>query len=143
MISFTKLLEYYNPDHEHMTKNQAYLYSSILLILVVIRMLGLHFYWMEMEHFGLKIQVALTSVIYSKCLKLSQEALSKVTLGQVVTLISNDVTRFHCGLIRYVHYFWLIYIQVVIILYLLYDMLGVTAIFGMSVFVIFVISQSE
>nr|XP_015837654.1 PREDICTED: probable multidrug resistance-associated protein lethal(2)03659 isoform X2 [Tribolium castaneum] len=141
IVLFAKLLQYYTPNNKTITKSQAYLVSLYLILIVLVRMLGLHLYWFETEHLGLKVQVALSSVIYRKCLKLSNETLSEVTLGQSANLLSNDVTRFHCGLIRYVHYVWLIFLQVAVILYYLHSRLGVTAIYGISVFLICVFIQ--
>ncbi len=68
----------------------------------------------------MKIRVALCSLIYRKTLKLSKNALSETTAGQVLNLISNDVARLDFC-VMFVHYLWIGPLQTVIVTYLMYQ----------------------
>lgn len=73
---------------------------------------------LSMMHTGMKIKVALVSMIYRKSLHLSQYAMGDTTVGQVVNLMSIDVSRFEHS-IFYIHYLWVGPLQTLAVAYLL------------------------
>ncbi|XP_067123850.1 ATP-binding cassette sub-family C member 4-like [Centruroides vittatus] len=50
------------------------------------------------EVLGMKIKVALSTVIYRKAIRLSNSSLAKSNIGQMVTLLANDITKFYYNL---------------------------------------------
>ncbi|KAL3283448.1 hypothetical protein HHI36_006593 [Cryptolaemus montrouzieri] len=78
---------------------------------------------------GMRIRVALSSLIYRKILKLSQLSLGKTAAGQVVNLLSNDVARFDLVVLG-LNYLWIGPIQVVIVSYLMWSQMGPSSMVG-------------
>lgn len=68
-------------------------------------------------------------------LKLNQSSLGKTAAGQLVNLLSNDVQRFDLAA-PFLHFFWIMPIQSVIALYLMYRSVGLAAFAGISVSII-------
>ncbi|KAF5283719.1 hypothetical protein FQR65_LT13754 [Abscondita terminalis] len=86
---------------------------------------------------GIKLRSACSFVVYKKSLKLSKEALSKTTTGQMMNLISNDIKNFERCL--YVsHFLWIGPIQTAAVTFFLYKEVGYSAIFGVIFILLFI-----
>ncbi|RZC41834.1 ABC tran domain containing protein, partial [Asbolus verrucosus] len=132
-----KLLKYYAPNQTKISKNEAYLYASLIVLMTFFYVLVGHTYALGVSHLGMKIRVACSSLIYRKSLKLSQSALVETTVGQMVNLLSNDVNKFDFAVIE-AHFLWMGPLETLIILYFLYVMLGATAVVGIAVLLTFI-----
>lgn len=97
---------------------------------------------MGVLHIGMKVRVAVCSLIYRKALKLSKSALGETTVGQLVNLLSNDVNRFDYVSI-FVHHIWVAPLQTCIACYLMYQRVGVAAVVGVVFLLLFVPLQCE
>lgn len=80
--------------------------------------------------------------MYRKLLRLSRASLGNTTVGQLVNLLSNDVSKFDQGFIL-AHFVWIGPIQVAVGTCLLYQEIGIGALFGVAFLVSFVPLQSE
>lgn len=56
------------------------------------------------------MRIACCSVIYRKTLRMSKRAAGQTSAGNVVNLLSNDVSRLDYGFI-YVHFIWILPFQ--------------------------------
>lgn len=56
------------------------------------------------------MRIACSAAIYRKTLRMSKLATTQTSAGNVVNLLSNDVSRLDCGFI-FVHYIWILPIQ--------------------------------
>lgn len=101
-----------------------------------------HPYMMGVLHLGMKLRVACCSLIYRKSLKLSKTALGNTTAGQVVNLLSNDVNRFDVAVI-FAHQLWVGPLETVLVTYLMYQQVGVSAVIGVGFLLMFIPLQSE
>lgn len=110
------LIAYYSKGEDNI--NTAYLYAAGLILFSAINVIIMHPYMLGTMHVGMKIRVAMCSMIYRKALRLSRTALGETTAGQVVNLISNDVGRLDLAMI-FVHYLWLGPIETIFITYLM------------------------
>jgi len=59
---------------------------------------------------GAKMRIACSAAIYRKSLRMSKRAVTQTSAGNVVNLLSNDVSRLDYGFI-YVHFIWILPVQ--------------------------------
>lgn len=135
-LILSQILLYYEP-HSTMSKGEAYLYSSLLVLSSAISMISQHNFMLYQFNMGLKIKVATTALVYRKSLKLSKSALAKTNIGQMVNLISNDVGRFETA-IKHVHNLWLAPVELLIVMVLMYFYVGVSGIAGILFLIAFI-----
>ncbi|XP_019893676.2 probable multidrug resistance-associated protein lethal(2)03659 [Musca domestica] len=119
----------------------AYLYALGVILCSAVNVLFMHPYMLGILHVGMKIRVAMCSMIYRKALRLSKTALGNTTSGQVVNLISNDVGRLDTSMIH-MHYLWLGPIEIIIITFLMYREIGVSSLFGVAIMILFLPLQA-
>jgi ATP-binding cassette subfamily C (CFTR/MRP) protein 4 len=70
-------------------------------------------------------------------LKLSKTALGERTVGQAVNLLSNDVSRFDVVLI-FLAYVWIGPVQMVIIVYFMWQQIGIATFTGVATVVLLI-----
>lgn len=54
---------------------------------------------------------------------MSQKSVNEIAAGKIVNLLSNDVARFDMAFM-FLHYLWLVPLQMSVVLYFLYDAAG-------------------
>ncbi|KAM8705385.1 hypothetical protein ACLKA7_009792 [Drosophila subpalustris] len=122
-------------------RSTAYLYAAGVILCSAFNVLFMHPYMLGMFHTGMKVRVAMCSMIYRKALRLSRTALGDTTTGQVVNLISNDVGRLDVSVIH-MHYLWLGPVEIGVVTWLMYREIGVSAFFGVAVMLLFIPLQA-
>lgn len=105
------------------------MYAAAVVGLSTLGVLSLHPYVLSQLHCGMKLRVAICSMIYRKSLRLSKNALGDTTAGQVVNLLSNDVSRLDLS-IMFLHYLWVGPAETALVSYLMYREIGVSAFVG-------------
>lgn len=115
------LVAYYSDANNLESDDQttAYLYAVGVILCSAFNVLFMHPYMLGMFHTGMKVRVAMCSMIYRKALRLSRTALGDTTTGQVVNLISNDVGRLDVSVIH-THYLWLGPVEIAVVTWLMY-----------------------
>ncbi|EDW47093.1 GM21118 [Drosophila sechellia] len=103
--------------------------SALSVMIFTPTMFGIH-------HVCFKMRVAMGSMIFRKALRLTKGALGDTTSGHVVNLISNDIPRLDSAL-YFVHYLWVGPLQVLVITYLMYQEIGISAVFGVLFMLLF------
>lgn len=136
------LILYYMPNQLSVTKAQAYVCTAIIVTSTLLNLLGTHNCTFHLQHLGLKMRIACCTLLYRKMLRLTKTALNQTTTGELVNLFSNDVNRFDTAVFQ-LHNLWLCPLEAVVILYLLYLHVGVTASVGVIFLTIFIPLQSK
>ncbi|XP_023166760.2 probable multidrug resistance-associated protein lethal(2)03659 [Drosophila hydei] len=137
------LVAYYSDSNNLESDDQttAILYAVGVILCSAFNVLFMHPYMLGMFHTGMKVRVAMCSMIYRKALRLSRTALGDTTTGQVVNLISNDVGRLDVSVIH-THYLWLGPVEIGVVTWLMYREIGVSAFFGVAIMLLFIPLQA-
>ncbi|KAJ2025720.1 hypothetical protein H4S03_008804, partial [Coemansia sp. S3946] len=80
----------------------------------------------------LKINTSLTTALYKKSIRLSNESRQEYTTGAVAMLFWTDVARVG-GVIDYIYTVWSAPLQVVIVIYMLFNTLGYSVFVGVAI----------
>ncbi|KAJ6642101.1 ATP-binding cassette sub-family C member 4 [Pseudolycoriella hygida] len=135
-----RLLTYFRHD-SNMPYEEAVYYAVGIVGLNALNAIVVNQYYMGGFHNGMKVRVAVCSVIYRKTLRLSQTALGETALGKVVNLLSNDVNRFDLVSIL-IHSMWSAPLMSIIVGYLLWIESGWAGMIGIVVVFVVVPLQS-
>ncbi|XP_067011704.2 probable multidrug resistance-associated protein lethal(2)03659 [Anabrus simplex] len=117
-----QLLAYFKPSST-MERSDALFYAGGIVLFMAFGALLYNHYLFASFHTGVRIRAACCSLIYRKSLRLSQSALGETAAGQVVNLLSNDVSRFEIVLFV-VQYVWTSPILTIIVAYLMWAEIG-------------------
>ncbi|KAJ2476274.1 hypothetical protein IWW47_006361, partial [Coemansia sp. RSA 2052] len=113
----------------------GYFYAGAFLVLQGIQTLFLHQYFQLSMATGMKVKSSLTTAIYKKAMRLSNETRQEYTTGNISTLFSVDVERIG-GVADYAHIVWFGPLQIVLAIGLLYNTLGWSVFAGVAVMVV-------
>lgn len=119
-----------------MTHEEAVYYAVGIVGLNALSAIVINQFFIGGFHNGMKVRVAVCSIIYRKALRLSQTALGETALGKVVNLLSNDVGRFDL-VSMFIHSMWSAPLMAIIVGYLLWIESGWAGMIG--ILVVFVV----
>ena len=125
-------------DYSHDTSiplTRGFMIVSAMFGLSVLQTAALHQYFEKVYDTSIKVKSALTSVIYQKSLKLSIEAKSNQSTGDIVNLMSVDTQRLQ-DLIQNLQLIWSGPFQIILCLVSLYSLLGNAMWVGVFILVI-------
>ncbi|XP_011701007.1 PREDICTED: multidrug resistance-associated protein 4-like isoform X2 [Wasmannia auropunctata] len=111
--------------------NEVLLYVVIMIICNVITTLLMHHTIMLSLQIGMRIRIACSSLLYRKLLRLNRTSMNQIGTGQIINLLSNDVTRFDL-LMKYLNYIWIMPIQTVIIGTIMWRKIGLSTLAGIG-----------
>ncbi|KAG5858257.1 hypothetical protein JTB14_001314, partial [Gonioctena quinquepunctata] len=137
-----KLVSLFQHDAQKTKTEEVYTYATLVILSSLIQCLSNHSYLMWMSTLGMKIRVAVCSMMYRKSLRMTKSAIAKTTIGQMVNLMTNDVARFDM-ITQSFHYLWIAPMEVVIIMIMLYFYVGPTALLGCVMLLLSIPLQSK
>ncbi|KAM5255990.1 cystic fibrosis transmembrane conductance regulator [Ctenodactylus gundi] len=135
-----RIIASYDPDNKTERSIAIYLGGGLCLLFIV-RTLLLHPAIFGLHHIGMQMRIAMFSLIYKKTLKLSSRVLDKISIGQLVSLLSNNLNKFDEGL-ALAHFVWIAPLQVTLVMGLLWDLLQASAFCGLAFLVVLALFQA-
>ncbi|XP_059613900.1 ATP-binding cassette sub-family C member 4-like [Phlebotomus argentipes] len=130
-ILLGRLLMYFRPDND-MSHKEALLCAGGIVGLSLFYTITVNQYIFDAFYYGMRVRVAMCSIIYRKALKLSRTALGDTAPGKVVNLLSNDVNRFDLVSV-FIHMMWASPLMAIVVGYLLWIEVGWAGIVGIIV----------
>uniref|UniRef100_A0A671PXA5 Cystic fibrosis transmembrane conductance regulator n=1 Tax=Sinocyclocheilus anshuiensis TaxID=1608454 RepID=A0A671PXA5_9TELE len=131
-----KLIQYFerNEPDNMAALYEAYGYAAGVSLSTLGLALLHHLYFYHVQRAGMKIRIAMCHMIYRKALCLSATAMGQTTTGQIVNLLSNDVSKFDEVTI-FLHFLWVGPLQAAAVIGLLWQEIGVSCLAGMAVLI--------
>ncbi|CAB3223726.1 unnamed protein product [Arctia plantaginis] len=112
---------------------RGYLYAVGMLVCASLQTVFLGQNMIMTSKVGVKINCALSSMLYKKALNLTNKARKKHTVGEIMNLMSTDVTRFTD--LTLMHLIWSAPLQVALAMYFLWNVLGISVLAGLGVII--------
>lgn len=125
-----------------MTHEEALYYAGGIVGCNALSALIINQFFIGGFHNGMKVRVAVCSIIYRKSLRLSQTALGETAVGKVVNLLSNDVNRFDI-VSMFIHSMWTAPLMSIVVGYLLFIEVGWAGMIGIAIVFIVVPIQCK
>jgi ATP-binding cassette subfamily C (CFTR/MRP) protein 4 len=115
----------------------GYLYAIGLGLAAVLQTFIHQQFFFRTTRVGSHVRIALSSLIYKRVLSMPTNAIMKTTTGQVINLISNDVSKFE-ELSVNIHHIWSGPLQASIIFGLIWNQIGIPTLFGYGILLLLV-----
>ncbi|XP_034041901.1 multidrug resistance-associated protein 4-like [Thalassophryne amazonica] len=125
-----KINEHFEIYEPTATIYEAYGYAAAISLATISLTILHHLYFYSVQRAGMKIRVAMCHMIYRKALSLNSTALRNTTSGQIVNLLSSDVTKFD-EVTLYLHFLWIAPVQAAAVIFLLWHVIGPSCLSGM------------
>lgn len=97
-------------DDGESCRNDVFWLVTIVILITFISCLVAHHMDLRQRLVGARMRIACSAAIYRKSLRMSKRAITQTSAGNVVNLLSNDVSRLDYGFI-FVHYIWILPFQ--------------------------------
>lgn len=109
---------------------EGYVLASVFFGAKMIESLAQRQWYFGAQQLGMRVRSGLTALVYRKGLRLSNRSRQKHTVGEIINYMSVDVERIGT-FAWYMHDIWLLPLQVLLALVILYKNLGMASIAGL------------
>lgn len=131
-----RLLKFFSTDNTKLSKDDAWIAAGGIVAVSLFSAFNMNQFVYQCFITGMRVRVAVCSLIYRKATRLSQNALGDTAPGKVVNLLSNDVNRFDLVSI-FIHSMWAAPLFAIVVGYLLYVEVGPAGFVGiLAVFLV-------
>ncbi|XP_035694460.1 multidrug resistance-associated protein 1-like [Branchiostoma floridae] len=129
------LIEFTKDKSIHSWK--GYSIAVLLLVTTTLQSLFNHQFFYRVNVWGMRVKTAITAAIYKKALLLTNEARTSLTAGNMVNLMTSDVTKIQM-LCQSLHSVWAAPLQIIVAMYFLWQTLGPSTLAGLGVMIILI-----
>ncbi|XP_044750890.1 probable multidrug resistance-associated protein lethal(2)03659 isoform X2 [Coccinella septempunctata] len=136
-ILLMQILNYYVPGQTSISDSEALIYVVAIIVIILVGSISGHTYVMGMIQLGIKLRVAICSLVYRKILRVNRYSMNDTSTGQIVTLLSNDVRIFDYVMLE-VCLLVIAPSELIADSILLYFLLGKTALVGIAFVILFI-----
>ncbi|KAK0598991.1 hypothetical protein LWI29_001319 [Acer saccharum] len=126
-------VQYLNGKREF--DNEGYVLVSIFFVAKLVECLSQRQWSFRLEQVGIRIQAVLAAMVYNKSLTLSCQAKQGHTSGEIINFMTVDAERVG-EFSSYMHDSWMVIVQVVLAMLILYKNLGLASIATLLVTII-------
>nr|CAH7736267.1 unnamed protein product [Callosobruchus chinensis] len=127
----SKLVAYFQTGKKMMFQDAIY-YAGILVAIKFLHCFYFQNYQVYLSQLAIQIRASFCSLIYRKALKLSPAAQTETSLGQVVTVMTKDVSQFEHAIWLF-NDLWIAVVQTVVVCYLIYSKIGWSSMLGVCI----------
>jgi ATP-binding cassette, subfamily C (CFTR/MRP), member 1 len=113
------------------------LYCLVLFVAPLCQSVCIHRYFQRCYRVGMHLRAAVTTVVYEKSLRLSNESKQAATAGEITNLMSTDARKL-LDVTTYLQTLWSGPLQICISMVLLYQLLGPSALVGLAVMLLMI-----
>jgi ATP-binding cassette subfamily C (CFTR/MRP) protein 4 len=135
-------VSYFTTNHNNFTKSEAWFLGVSYVTVQFIGFVYIENFYLRLETFGVKMRIALTSLIYRKVLKLNLSQLGDTTIGKIITLITRDVNEFDIYAF-YPTIMWCDSLRFLITWYVMYMEIGLLVLILLLIFCIMISIQGK
>ncbi|XP_072396581.1 ATP-binding cassette subfamily C member 4-like [Diabrotica undecimpunctata] len=118
-IVLAEYINFFDKKHGIKPNEVGWLLASGVVIMAFLNVILLHNTFLNTQRVGMRVRIAVGSLLYRKLLKLNHTSLGKTAAGQLVNLLSNDLQRFDYAAV-FLHYIWVMPINSAISFYIMY-----------------------
>ncbi|EDW98328.1 probable multidrug resistance-associated protein lethal(2)03659 [Drosophila yakuba] len=135
------LVGYFATNQTDISEKTAYLYAMGIVICMLVPVITFHPFIFYIFQVGTKLRLALSGLIYRKCLQVSKSSSNDGLRGRAINILSNDLGRFDVALC-FLHDTWKGPMESILIGFLMYREIGISAVIGVSFMLSFIPLQA-
>ncbi|KAH8312051.1 hypothetical protein KR044_009125 [Drosophila immigrans] len=135
------LVGYFATDQTTITLEDAYINAIGIVVCMLIPVITFHSFIFYIFQLGTKLRLAFSGLIYRKCLQVSKSSCNDGLRARAINILSNDLGRFDVALC-FLHDTWKGPMESIIIGYLMYREIGLSAVIGVSFMLSFIPLQA-
>lgn len=110
--------------------------SALIGTVALASFLNTHFTY-RINRLGLRCKMYLYTRVYSKATQLNLSEMNRFNMGEIVNFMSTDSDRI-VNIFQSFHAFWSLPVQIAVVLYLLYEQIGLTFLTGLAFAIILI-----